>query len=154
MISYEDLGNFIVNANRYLVLNTNQRNTVYIALDKLVRRDSKKLNRYKEDIEDYCEDLRTDACSKDPKGNLDEEKVILKDAKGNEKAVFKKKYTPEADKKLRKDIREYTRKKMDADSGFEPHFVDVPDDFDVFYRSQFEGFIFKEGEVSKEQKTT
>ena len=57
-----------------------------------------------------------------------------------------KKFKPENEKKLRKEVREATRGVMDKPAEFEPHYCELPTEFDEFYRAKFEGFIFKEKE--------
>lgn len=144
MKTVEELSEFINQANRYLVIRKDERSQVTHALQKLTKKHSKALERIFEDLNDRIEDLRVDHCEKDEKGVMLEEKCILKNAKGEETAQFVKKFKPENEKKLRKEVREATRGVMDKPAEFEPHYCELPTDFDEFYRAKFEGFIFKE----------
>lgn len=144
MKTVEELSEFINQANRYLVIRKDERSQVTHALQKLTKKHSKALERVFEDLRDTIEDLRVDHCEKDDKGVMLEEKIILKNASGEESAQFIKKFKPENEKKLRKEVREATRGVMDKPAEFEPHYCELPTDFDEFYRAKFEGFIFKE----------
>ncbi len=149
MTTNEELIIFLNHASAYLAEKKDERSQVIHALNKLTKKYAKQIERWQQDLNDYIEDLRTDACSKDDKGLLIEEKVILKNKDGNESAIFRKRYTPEAEKKLRKDINAYQRQKLDEDSGFTPHICDLPKDFDAQWVPRFTGFIFQEQEEVK-----
>lgn len=154
---FEELSQFLVDADRYQKEYPRERSKLTLLLIKQSKRYAKKREDAVADFQSDIGAARIKHASVDKDDNVIEHKYDVKQGKGEDNTILRMAYKKEAQEKLNKEIEKMTKDLNDKVISIQPpyssgpFFLEVPSDFDFKYLDSFKKFIFNP-EISEEEE--